>query len=97
VKVMTVTDRAEEAARALVNKMIDSDIRVELDNRNEKINYKIRQAQLEKIPYMLVIGDREVEDGTVSVRHRAEGNLGTMGSDEFIAMLKDEIANKTIR
>ena len=65
-----------------------------LDDRNEKIGYKIREAQLQKVPYMLVIGDKEVEDGTVAVRRRGEGDIGAMKQEDFIAMLQEEIADK---
>ena len=78
-------------------RLVDLDIRAEIDDRNEKINYKVRQAQLEKIPYMLVLGDREVENGTVSVRHRSAGNLGAMETDSFIDMLQLEIRTKEIK
>ena len=97
VKLLTVTDRAKDAAAELLSSMLDLGIRAELDDRNEKINYKIRQAQMEKIPYMLVLGDREVQNHTVSVRHRSEGDLGTMEINDFIAMLQEEIATKKIR
>ena len=65
-----------------------------LDDRNEKIGYQIREAQLQKVPYMLVIGDKEVEDGTVAVRRRGEGDIGAMKQEDFIAMLQEEIADK---
>jgi threonyl-tRNA synthetase len=67
---------------------------VELDERQEKIGYKIREAQLQKVPYMLVVGDREVEQGTVSVRSRAGGDQGARSVDAFIAAAQDEIARK---
>ena len=69
-------------------------MRVELDDRNEKIGYKIREAQLEKVPYMLVVGDKEVEAGAVAVRSRKNGDMGAMPADEFIAKLVLEVANK---
>jgi threonyl-tRNA synthetase len=65
-----------------------------VDTRNEKIGYKIREAQLQKIPYMLVIGDKEVESGTVAVRSRKDGDLGTMELDAFIAKATDEVTRK---
>ena len=70
--------------------------RVEVDSRNEKIGKKIREAQLEKVPYMLVIGDKEAEAGTVSVRHRADGDLGVMSMDAFTAKLKEDVDTKAI-
>ena len=71
-----------------------ANIRVKVDERNEKIGYKIREAQMHKIPYMLVIGEKEVEEKTVAVRRRGEGDVGAMGVEEFIAMLTKEIATK---
>ncbi len=85
VKVLNVTDRSLEYSKALIEKMSMAGIRAELDCRNEKIGKKIREAQLEKIPYMLIIGDKEVEEGTVAIRARKEGDIGTMPQDEFIA------------
>ena len=67
---------------------------MEVDGRNEKIGKKIREAQLEKIPYMLVVGDRDMEAGTVSVRHRAEGDLGAMSLEQFSAMLRQVVDDK---
>ena len=69
-------------------------IRASVDKRNEKIGYKIRQAQLKKIPYMLVVGEKEVSSNTVSVRSRKNGDLGSMSLAEFISTLKEEIENK---
>ena len=65
-------------------------IRVEIDVRSEKIGYKIREAQLQKVPYMLVIGEKEVKDNTVSVRDRKEGDLGAISIEEFISKIKNE-------
>ena len=84
-------DKAAEVERALKN----AGIRAELDTRSEKIGYKIREAQVDKIPYMLVIGDKEAESGTVAVRHRKEGDLGAMPLDAFIAKVKGEIDAKS--
>ena len=69
-------------------------VRVELDERNEKIGKKIREAQLEKVPYMLIVGDKEVEEGTVSVRSRKEGDLGAMSKEDFMAHILEKIAEK---
>ena len=93
VKVMTITDAQHEYAQEVVNKLTKNLIRVEFDDRNEKIGYKIREAQLEKVPYMLVIGDKEVQAGTVGVRSRKDGNVGAMGAEEFIEKIKNEIEN----
>ncbi len=95
-KVMNLTDRTDEACRELMNKLQDAGIRVEYDNRNEKIGYKIREAQLEKIPYMLIVGDREAAEGKISVRSRKEGDLGAMTSDEFLSKILVEIATKQL-
>ena len=67
-----------------------------MDERNEKIGYKIREAQLEKIPYMLVVGDKEVEQNAVAVRSRKDGDIGTMGVDEFLAKAVTQVATKAI-
>ena len=69
-------------------------IRTELDDRNEKIGYKIRAAQTEKVPYMLVLGDKEEESDTAALRRRGEGDLGAKPLDEIIRMLQEEIASK---
>ena len=71
-------------------------VRVSVDDRSEKIGYKIREAQLEKIPYMLLVGDKEIEDGAVSVRKRGEGDIGSKSVDEFIASALADIASKKI-
>ncbi|MBE7091595.1 MAG: threonine--tRNA ligase [Clostridiales bacterium] len=96
VKVMNLTDRTDEACKNLVQTLLEANLRVEYDNRNEKIGYKIREAQLEKIPYMIIIGDREAEEGKISVRSRKEGDLGTMTSDEFLSKILLEVAKKSL-
>ena len=72
-------------------------MRVEVDDRSEKIGYKIREAQLQKIPYMLIIGDKDIENGTVSLRHRKDGDLGSMSLEDFMAKMKEEIDTKAIK
>ncbi|MCI8439607.1 MAG: threonine--tRNA ligase [Oscillospiraceae bacterium] len=94
VKMLPVTDRAAEYAKEIAQKLDAQGFRVEVDGRNEKIGKKIREAQLEKVPYMLVVGDRDMEAGTVSVRHRAEGDLGAMSLDEFSEMLHKVVDSK---
>lgn len=94
VRILPITDKHVSYAKELHDKMFDLGLRVYLDDRNEKIGYKIREAQVQKIPYMLVIGDKEVEEGAVAVRRRSEGDLGAMKADDFIAMLQKEIAEK---
>ncbi len=94
VKLLPVTDRAAEYAKDIAEKLDAQGFRVEVDGRNEKIGKKIREAQLEKIPYMLVVGDRDMEAGTVSVRHRADGDLGAMSLEAFSAMLRQVVDSK---
>lgn len=94
VRILPISERHHEAARAVYEKLFDAGLRVELDERSEKIGYKIREAQLQKIPYMLVVGDKEVESGTVSVRSRGEGDIGAMATDDFLAHALLEIAEK---
>ena len=94
VRLMTITDRADEAAKAVQAKLEDAGIRTEIDLRNEKIGFKIREAQVQKIPYMLVLGDKEAENGVVAVRKRGEGDIGQMTPDELLAKLKEEILTK---
>ena len=94
VKVLPVTDRAHEYAKALVSQLTDADIRAEGDYRSEKLGYKIREAQMQKIPYMLVVGDRDMENGTVSVRTRTGADLGAMPIADFIAKCRHEIDTK---
>ncbi len=95
VKVLPITDRARARCEELVKLLDDKRFRVEGDYRNEKIGYKIREAQMQKIPYMLVIGDKEAEDGSLSVRTRT-GEQMTMSVDEFVEKIRKEVAEKTI-
>jgi threonyl-tRNA synthetase len=92
--VLPLADRHLEAARGVVRRLADAGLRVEIDERVEKIGFKIREAQLQKIPYMLVMGDREAADGTVSVRSRSGGDLGSRSVEAFIADAAREVANK---
>jgi len=94
VRVMPITDRAREATEAIAAQLEAAGIRTETDLRNEKIGYKIREAQVQKIPYMLVLGDREVETGEVSVRTRTGGDQGAMPVAQFLAQIKEEIRTK---
>lgn len=91
VKVLSITDRTRDNAISLQNELLDLGVRAEADNRAETIGYKIRSAQMEKVPYMLIIGDKEAEAGLVSVRKRGEGDLGQMTIDEFKALVTKEI------
>ena len=91
VKLLPISDRQHNYAAEVAKKLTSAGIRVETDTRNEKIGYKIREAQLEKVPYMLVIGDKECENGTVAVRSRKNGDMGTESLDTFIADVRKEI------
>ncbi|MFI3165471.1 MAG: threonine--tRNA ligase [Bacillota bacterium] len=94
VRVMNLSERTESNVKELVAKLKMMGIRAEEDLRGEKIGYKIREAQLEKVPYMVIIGDRDIENGTISVRSRQEGDLGAMKLEEFTAKILEEILNK---
>ena len=94
VRFLPVTDRAADYCAEVAGKLKEQGFRVEVDYRNEKIGKKIREAQLEKVPYMLVVGDRDMEAGTVSVRHRSEGDLGAMSLEQFSAMLRQVVDAK---
>jgi len=94
VKLLTVTDRADDYAREVCRRFEDAGVRIELDDRNEKIGKKIREATLEKIPYMLVVGDRDVENGTVSVRRRSGEDEGALAADAFLSRVCEEIRTK---
>lgn len=96
VKVLPIGERHHEYAKTLGDKLTAAGMRVEVDDRNEKIGYKIREAQLEKTPYMLVCGDKEAESGEVSVRHRSKGDLGSMSIEAFLELALKEIHEKTI-
>ena len=94
VRFLPVTDRASDYCAEQAKKLEALGFRVEVDYRNEKIGKKIREAQLEKVPYMVVVGDRDMENGTVSPRHRADGDLGAMSMEDFTALLKDVVDSK---
>ena len=93
VVVMPISEKHVDYAKDITNKLRENGIRVELDDRNEKIGYKIREAQVQKTPYMIVVGDKEVEAKTVGVRHRKEGDLGAMSLDAFIEKALKQIQN----
>ena len=97
VKLLPVADRHLDYVYEIKKALDACGMRVEVDSRSEKIGYKIREAQLEKVPYMFIIGDKDVEANTVSVRHRKEGDLGAMKLEDFIAMAKKEIDTKEIK
>jgi threonyl-tRNA synthetase len=96
VVVMPISDRHAEAAKKLVDELKENDIRVSFDERSETVNYRIREAQVQQIPYMVVLGDKEVEAGIVAVRHRRQGSLGTMTPEALLAKLQQEIKTKEV-
>ena len=94
VKILPISDKFIDEAKKVYEVCFNADLRVELDDRAEKIGYKIREAQTQKIPYMLIVGAKEVETNTVSIRKRGEGEIGALSIDDTIAKIKAEIANK---
>ena len=96
VKILPITDNQIEYAKEIETELRRHKFRVELDESNEKIGYKIRKAQLEKVPYMLVLGAKEQEENIVAVRSRKDGDIGNMKVDEFVAKVQKEIDNKVI-
>ena len=94
VRVIPVSEKQAEAVKSAAEKLRAAGLRVEADLRNEKLGYKIREAQMQKVPYMLIIGEREAADGTVSVRSRRDGDIGAMPFDEFIALARREVEEK---
>ena len=93
VKVLTISDKQIDYAKQVEEKLQAKGIRVSVDDRSEKIGYKIREAQLQKVPYMLVIGDKEIEANAVGVRSRTDGDIGQMKLDEFVEKVVDEVKN----
>ncbi len=94
VRVLSLTDRTADNAKAVAKQLKAAGLRADADVRSEKLGKKIREAQLEKVPYVIVIGDKEAEQGVLSVRHRADGDLGTMTVADFTALALDEVAKK---
>ena len=94
VRILPITDRAKEYGEAISARLESMGIRTSVDNRNEKIGYKIRQAQLEKIPYFFIVGDNEVQDNTVALRSRKDGDLGATPLEDVIARIIKENAEK---
>lgn len=94
VRILPISDKYLDKANEIKQKLFDAGIRVSLDDRAEKVGYKIREAQLKKVPYMLIVGEKEVESGTVSVRSRKDGDLGAVSVDEFIKKSLEEIETK---
>ena len=96
VRFLPIGDEQAEYCRDLASRMTALGLRVTVDERNEKIGYKIRSAQLEKVPYMLIIGDKEMTEGTVAVRSRKKGDLGAMAADEFVAFAKEQADSRSL-
>lgn len=94
VKILPISDKFMDYANEVKKELFDKGIRVELDDRAEKIGFKIREAQLEKVPYMLIVGEKEVADNNVSVRSRDKGEIGSIKLDEFIASISKEIESR---
>jgi threonyl-tRNA synthetase len=94
VKILPISDKSQEYAEKIAELLKKAEIRAEIDDRSEKIGKKIRESELAKIPYMLVLGEKEAADGLVAVRRQAKGDLGTMQPDQFIALVNDEVINR---
>jgi threonyl-tRNA synthetase len=97
VKILPVTDRAHQYADSVKYMLESSGFRVEVDKRSEKVGKKIRDGQMEKVPYMLIVGDKDIQDNTVSPRHRVDGDLGAMGIKEFTDILTKEVNSKSLK
>ena len=97
IKLLPIADRHLDYIYDVKDKLEKAGYRVEVDSRNEKIGYKIREAQLEKVPYMLLVGDKDIENNTVSIRNRVDGDIGSMSMDEFMAIINKENEEKTIK
>jgi threonyl-tRNA synthetase len=96
VAVLSISDAQSEYAASVRSELLAAGFRVEIDARDEKIGYKIREAQVQQVPYMLVLGRKEVESGTVAVRHRRKGDLGQMNLDQFSGLLREEVESKAL-
>ena len=97
VKVLPISDKYADYASKVTDQLTESGIRAELDTRSEKIGYKIREAQMQKIPYMVIVGQKEEEEGVISVRSRFAGDEGQKTLEEFTAALREEIDSRTAR
>jgi threonyl-tRNA synthetase len=91
VRIIPIADRHHGYAETVADYLLERSVRVLLDRRNEKLNYKIRQAEMEKVPYMLIVGDQEAENGTVSVRTRGREDLGKMSLDDLWSRIRNEV------
>ena len=95
VRILPISDKYNDYSNEIRQKLFDRGIRVEIDDRTEKTGFKIREAQLQKIPYMLIVGEKEESEKTVSVRSRDKGEVGSISIDEFIEMIIKEIEERT--
>jgi len=95
-KILPLSEKHLDYAKEVIRKLREAGVRVELDDRNEKVGYKIREAQMQKIPYMLVIGDKELEAGQVAVRGRKDGDMGAIGLGEFVEKITEEIKTRAL-
>ena len=91
VKILPISDKHLEYANKVKETLQEKDLRVEVDDRAEKIGYKIREAQLQKVPYMLIVGDKEEQEGKVGVRDRKQGDIGAIPLDEFVSKIEEEV------
>ena len=96
IRILPIGDEQADYANGIARELENNGMRVSVDTRNEKIGYKIRAAQMEKIPFMLVIGEKEMTDGTVAVRSRKTGDMGTMSAADFIAFAKKQVDDKVL-
>jgi threonyl-tRNA synthetase len=94
VAVLPISDRHQEYAKGIFEELKDLGFRCELDDRSETINYRIRESQNKQIPYMLILGDKEVEASQVAIRHRRNGNMGAMSLPDFLELITREIQEK---
>lgn len=95
VKVIPVADRHTDFAKSVQAKLYAAGLRVAVDSRSEKVGYKIREAQLQQVPYMIIVGDKEIESGELSIRSRDQGELGVQSTEDFVNLVQEEIKNKT--
>jgi threonyl-tRNA synthetase len=91
---LPISEKNQEYAEKIANLLKNAEIRAEIDDRNEKIGKKIRETELAKVPYMLVLGEKEATDNKVAVRRQAKGDIGTMDLEEFIELVKEEVVSK---
>jgi threonyl-tRNA synthetase len=94
VKILPISDKFQPYAKEVQSKLRSAGVRIEIDDRNEKIGKKIREAELSRVPYMLVVGEKEMNDGRLSVRRQGKGDAGSLSVDEFIGTIVDEIRNR---